>query len=398
MGLLENVENFAREIVGHFFETHIKSGKAFRPEMCYKSFKSFRSPLLIEHIKTLHLSAQEKEYLRNFIIEFNIDTIRLRQGDTKVNLEKYAKSVGYSSYMELIKSVRNVNASFENICLKILADTRQAYESLFRQCLKKDQATFPEFLHRIKESTSLERSIKTKALLKKANIFSKLSKAETYFTKSKMSFLSPVSIPDTIKCVFPRNSPSIIDNMGALHEAGHALGFVNTSRKISNVLKRLGSPALTETYAFLFQHLVTIIKSTRYQRAALRLYNLFEVRRNCICNILQEKYYAGKAKSKEIVRTIEDSLKIQIEHNEALALIDDNFTSIDLIRANIAACQLREYLCSEYTSNWFKREEPWDIIKSFMKNGNSLTVTELSARIGYAPDDCEPLVRYMSKT
>ena len=78
--------------------------------------------------------------------------------------------------------------------------------------------------------------------------------AESREKKRPRAFCSAIKVPgDVVLCIRPQGG---MDDYRALfHEMGHAQHFGNVSSDMSFEFKYLGDAGLSETYAFLFDHL-----------------------------------------------------------------------------------------------------------------------------------------------
>ena len=73
--------------------------------------------------------------------------------------------------------------------------------------------------------------------------------------KSPRAFCAPIEVPGRVVLVIqPMGGPD--DWRALFHEAGHTEHFANTSADLPMESKRLGDNAVTEGWAFLFEHLV----------------------------------------------------------------------------------------------------------------------------------------------
>ena len=231
---------------------------------------------------------------------------------------------------------------------------------------------------------------------------------ETRPQKTPRAFCMPIVVPDEIKMVIrPMGGQS--DYQTLLHEGGHAQHYAWTSGDLRPEFKYTGDYGLTESYAFLFNHLIS-------NRAWLESVIGFEdssdfIRQVMLTRLFQARRYVAKLQYElELHSGIDLELagrryadlqtaatKFETESTEFLFDIDDGFYSANYVRAWAFEVILREYLMTNFGRNWWTSRRAGDLLKELWETGDRYTADQMAEQLGIAPIGFEPLIQELNQ-
>jgi hypothetical protein len=221
--------------------------------------------------------------------------------------------------------------------------------------------------------------------------------------KNPRAFCMPISIPEDVKLVI-RPSGGQSDYQSFLHEAGHAQHYSWASRQLAPEFKYTGDYALTETYAFLFNHLISdrdwletflgFRTSAEFVRSVM-LARLVTVRRYVAKLTYERKLHLGEdlAAASQLYAELQTrATSFKASPEEFLFDLDDSFYSASYLRAWAFEVQLREYLKMRFGSRWWGSRRSGDFLKEIWETGDRYTANELASQIGIGPIRFDPLI------
>jgi len=222
--------------------------------------------------------------------------------------------------------------------------------------------------------------------------------------KSPRAFCSPVRVPDEVYLVIKPQGGS--DDYDAFfHEAGHATHYSRISPDVPWPLRCLGDSDITESYAFLFQHL---LHSSHWLRDVLglplrvaeefRRFVLFKklwlLRRYAAKLHYELRLHAGDPAETcdAYVPTLTEALLVEIAPENALADVDDGFYVAQYLRAWIFEAMLRRFLEEELGETWWRNRDAGWLLRDWWWQGQARPLSALAREIGYEQLDARPLV------
>jgi hypothetical protein len=207
--------------------------------------------------------------------------------------------------------------------------------------------------------------------------------------KTPRAFCSPVRVPDEIYLVvLPRGGQ---DDYGALlHEAGHTEHFAHVAPELAFEYRHLGDNAVTEAFAFLFDHLVL-------NRAWLGRHLGFEdcedfIRFATVSDLFYMRRYAAKlayetelhaqsgsldAMAATYHGRLSEALMIDVPADNYLADVDPSFYVASYLRAWMLEGALRMMLQDRYGWEWFADPEAGAWVKRLWGLGQKFTAEQL---------------------
>lgn len=335
-------------------------------------------------------------------------------------LHQTACSLGYSSYLELFEQLRRLDyKEIGRRCEALLSQTESAYIARLDEALRRDLGLsidaaersdamyllhLPRFDNRFPAQQMLSVYSETMSGLgisvrSQRNI---VIDSEARPRKNPRAFCMPISIPDDVRLVIrPVGGQS--DYQSLLHESGHAQHFAWASAQLPPEFKYTGDYALTETYAFLFNHLVSdrnwlkdflgLADSTEFVRSVI-LARLVTVRRY----VAKFCYERGLHSASDLTGQAEQYAELQTNSTrfktsaaEFLFDLDDSFYSASYLRAWAFEILLREYMKTRFGSRWWSSPSAGIFLKEIWETGDRYTADEMAAQIGIGTIDFEPL-------
>ncbi len=336
-------------------------------------------------------------------------------------LHNTARALGYSSYADLFEQIRGLDyqALAEQVS-RVASRTEPAYLVRLDAALREglaitlDQAERPDamyFLHltgfddRFPSGRMLQIYRDTMAGLGiKVDAQNNITiDSELRHRKNPRAFCTPIAIPEEIKLVI-RPSGGQSDYQSFFHESGHAQHYGWASTNLLPEFKYSGDYALTETYAFLFNHLISDsewlgrflgIKDTSEFVRSVMLSRLVTVRRYAAKLKFEEHlHHADKIVDQALVyadfQTQATSFKT--EPGEYLFDLDDSFYSASYLRAWAFEVLLREYLKMKFGMRWWRSLRAGDFLRQIWETGDRYTADEMAAQIGIGPIQFGPLI------
>jgi len=214
--------------------------------------------------------------------------------------------------------------------------------------------------------------------------------------KNPRAFCAPIRIPCEIRLVIrPFGGQS--DYLALLHEAGHAQHYGWTSSSLPAEFKYTGDAALTETYAFLFNHLPG---DPAWLSAMLGFQdNADFVKATMLAKLVTVRRYAAKfiyelglhsngdlENAPSLYADLQtDATKFKTGEAEFLFDLDDGFYSAGYLRAWALEVQLREHIKSRFGWNWWASRKAGNFLKEIWETGERFTADEMASMIGIGP-------------
>jgi hypothetical protein len=221
--------------------------------------------------------------------------------------------------------------------------------------------------------------------------------------KNPRAFCAPISIPDDVRLVI-RPAGGQSDYQAFLHESGHAQHYAWASKDLSPEFRYTGDYALTETYAFLFNHLIS---DSEWLAAFLGLRDSGDFTRSVMLGrLVTVRRYVAKLMYERELHLADDltvaagqyadlqtrATGFKTDPAEFLYDLDDSLYSASYLRAWAFEVSLREYLKTRFGSRWWTSHRTGDFLKQIWETGDRYTADEMAAQIGIAPIGFDPLV------
>jgi hypothetical protein len=373
---------------------------------------------------TVAITTERDRESRRSIYDQRLEVIVASNGLRAERLQKLhatARSLEYSSYVDLFEQLRQIDYSaIVAEAAALLARTEPAYIVRLHDVLRReigvavDQAERSDAMYLLHLTAFDDRfplggmidvyrgtmaglGINTDAQ-PNINIDKELRPR-----KNPRAFCMPISIPEDVKLVI-RPAGGQSDYQSFLHEAGHAQHYGWASGQLAPEFKYTGDYALTETYAFLFNHLISdsewlevflgFRQSAEFIRSVM-LARLVTVRRYVAKLMYEQKLHLGDdldASSQIYAELQTRATNFKARPEEFLFDLDDSFYSASYLRAWAFEVQLREYLKTRFGSRWWASRRSGDFLKEIWETGDRYTADEMASQIGIGPIRFDPLV------
>jgi hypothetical protein len=226
--------------------------------------------------------------------------------------------------------------------------------------------------------------------------------------KSPRAFCCDVRAPTDVRLVI-KPIGGVDDYRALFHEAGHAEHYAHVDVDLEFAYRRLGDWSVTETFAYLLEHLVLNAawlegvmgwKPAEYEPAirAFRFSQLWLLRRYAAKINYELELHAGlvDGKAKSYVHWLRRGCRVRIPPQRYLADVDDGFYAAQYLRAWMFEAQLREHMERTFGAEWFANRAAGEFLKGLWRIGQQHTIEELAHRIGVAALGVNPLIRQLT--
>jgi oligoendopeptidase F len=232
--------------------------------------------------------------------------------------------------------------------------------------------------------------------------------------KVPRAFCSPIRIPEEIHLVMkPHGGGQDIRTL--LHEAGHTEHFAHTDGRLAYELKHMGSHAVSESYAFLFEFLtnseawLTSVAGLPADVAKRFVNDRFEQELFMLRRYASKLIYELKLHRQDLRKLDENYLPLADEQYKSMAEcyadilhkatkvkypkqnwlldVDSGFYSADYLRAWMMEAHLRRVLEHRFGARWFASKEAGAFLIELWSSGsNGRTINELAKHVGVPLD------------
>jgi len=216
-----------------------------------------------------------------------------------------------------------------------------------------------------------------------------ITDAEPRPKKTPRAFCSPVRVPDEVYLVITRRGGRD-DYETLFHEAGHAQHFAHMPASLPMEHRYLGDNSITESFAFLFQHLT---QNPAWLRARLDVADpeAIEAQARAAKLVFLRRYAAKLAYELELhgappsldplrevyARRLGDALHVKWPSESWLSDVDPFFYAASYIRAWALETHVRRLLHERFGELWFEEPEAGAFLKSLWAEGQSVRGDEL---------------------
>ncbi len=218
----------------------------------------------------------------------------------------------------------------------------------------------------------------------------------------------PIRIPQEIKIVMlPEDGARHCRSL--LHEIGHAYHFAWTSPSLPLEHRIMGDGALSESYAFLFEHYLrdpqwlnrtlSFMKSAEFLRFQA-LHRLFLIRRcagklKFAVRLFECKDFEGMPEV--YFQTMKNYTGLAHPPEFWMGDLSDGFYAADHLRGWICEAMLREYLRTRFGNSWIMSRSAAAFLKEIWETGQLYRADELCGEIGIGKLDPQALADEISE-
>lgn len=323
---------------------------------------------------------------------------------------KLVKDLGYKDYLELAVSYKMLDLeSLLILCEKFLKETEPEYLVLFDAVspIPRDQFRRSDILHVLgakdwDEYFPQEPMIAAlKNTLKPIGFDLDVQKnlkmhVEPLPKKNPRAVCFPMAVPEDVRIsIKPKGGKD--DYSALFHEMGHAQHFANTKTDIWE-FQQLGSNAVTEGYAYLFEGLIEdsewLKENTKLTGEKLKKFldharfsNLYMVRRYMSKLIYEVKLHRDEKDPQKLYQKLMSTgYGFDLTEEEALRYLSDVdplLYAADYVQAFFIQAMLEETLIKKFGRKWWHNPKTGTFLKSLFAYGNQLSADELLKLLGY---------------
>jgi hypothetical protein len=210
-------------------------------------------------------------------------------------------------------------------------------------------------------------------------------------TKSPRAFCSTPRVPDEVYLVIAPTGGR--DDYGALfHEGGHAEHYAHTDPGLAFEFRHLGDNSVTESFAFLVEHLTENPEWLRHQlrvkdpervAAHAKAVKLLFLRRYVAKLAYELELHGGATTlskmSGRYAERLSEATRVPWPRASWLADVDGGLYAACYLRAWALETHWRAALEERFGPRWFGSSEAGAWLRSVWRNGQSLDATELLA-------------------
>ncbi|HUO74846.1 MAG TPA: hypothetical protein VMU39_29035 [Solirubrobacteraceae bacterium] len=214
--------------------------------------------------------------------------------------------------------------------------------------------------------------------------------------KSPRAFCAPVRVPGEVYLVLApvggRDDYAVL-----FHEAGHTEHYAHVDAGLPFEFRHLGDNAITESFAFLFQHLVEDpewlarrlgIEDGSAIAAYARAYRLVYLRRYAAKLAYELELHGGNRSAgswdglaRRYSELLGDALQLPWPAATYLADVDPGFYCACYLRAWALETHIRGYLRSEFGPAWFDSGEAGAALRRLWRDGQRRSPEELLSEL-----------------
>jgi len=350
-----------------------------------------------------------------------IDASNDLRAERLLKLHETSRLLGYSTYTDLFENLRLLNYSeiaqhvsaflqlTESVYLARLGDLLRCELGVRLEEAERSDAMCLSHLTRFDERFPSSQMLRVyreamAGLGIKTDSQSNIAiDSEPRRRKNPRAFCMPISIPNDVKLVI-RPAGGQSDYQALLHESGHAQHYGWASEALPSEFKYTGDYALTETYAFLFNHLISdtdwlaaflgFRDSSDFVRAAM-LARLVSIRRYSAKLLYERELHKTDdlSNSASLYAELQTSAtRFKTAPTEFLFDLDDSFYSASYLRAWAFEVSLREHLKTRFGIRWWGSQRAGNFLKELWETGDRYTADEMAAQIGIGPISFDPLI------
>jgi hypothetical protein len=370
------------------------------------------------------IRTESNRHLRRSIYEKRAEIIEASndlRAERVTKLHEMARSLGHKHYTALYEDMRGLDyKALAEQAGQILSRTESVYTTRLGEVLKRemglaiDEADRSDALYFL-QLNSYDNHFPAPDLMRiyretmaglginieeQKNI---LIDSEPRPRKTARAFCMPILVPEEIKLVIrPMGGQS--DYQAFLHESGHAQHYGGAARGLRTEFKYTGDYALSESYAFLFNHLVS---DAGWLAQMLKFGDSGNfIHAEMLARLSSIRRYVAKLKYECELHTDEDlpraahlyselqtrATRFKTEQTEFLYDLDDAFYSANYVRAWGFEVLLREYLKTRFGAAWWTSRRAGALLREMWETGDRYTADDIAAQIGVGPISFDLLI------
>lgn len=370
------------------------------------------------------LANEDSPRVRREIFSRQLEVVRglddLRR-ERILELHEWSGRLGWENYADLFRSISGVDfEALNRQCQRFVEDTSELYRQNLSKALLRDLHLAPQEAHRA-DLFALLRASKYDAFFPSGglealyrdtlgNLGIRTSQqlnihvdAVSRAKKHPRAFCAVVRVPQEIKLVIAPVG-GLPDYHALLHESGHAQHFGWTSPSLAAEFRYTGDAALTEMFAFLFEHLLEDSKWLQHQLHVGAEQGLG--RRSLLMRLLKIRRYAAKlqfecelhaadalsALPDRYASLMSEATGVAWEPEEYLSDLDDGFYSASYLRAWFFEAQFCDSLRTKFGYQWWAQHRAGNLLKEMWNTGLQYSADEMADQADLGPIGADALL------
>lgn len=330
-----------------------------------------------------------------------------------------ARELGYPAYRTMIEDVGRFEvAALADLCGAFLRDTEKHYRAQLAKHLRAigvepaaaersdigyvfRQPEFDEYFAAERLVDIYNRTMRGLGFDDDAQRYIILD-VEKRAKKSPRAFCAPVRIPDEVYLVINPQGGEY-DYGGMFHEGGHSQHFAHADRDLPFALKGLGDNSVTEGFAFVLEHIISIPgwleeclgmdDPARYLEMQ-RFNRLYMFRRYCAKLLYEAELHADhnvRGHQKRYADLLTIATGVRYSPEDYLFDVDDGYYAGRYLRAWIFDAQLRRMLRDRFGDKWYSSREAGAKLVELWSHGQRYDAPSILARESLGPLDASAL-------
>jgi hypothetical protein len=209
--------------------------------------------------------------------------------------------------------------------------------------------------------------------------------------KSPRAFCVAVRVPDDVRLVVPPIGGRD-DFIALLHEGGHVEHYAHVDPQLAFEYRHLGDNAVTEAFAFLFDHLVENPAWLRERLGVQDADGTLAAHARATRLIYLRRYAAKLSYELDVHRPdppddafmreryatlLGHAARVRWPHETYLADLDPGFYVAAYLRAWALETHLRAHLRERFGERWFAQREAGALLRALWRDGQRLSAEEL---------------------
>ena len=323
---------------------------------------------------------------------------------------RVVKELGYENFLALAVRYRMIDLDeILPLCEAFLTETQKVYLDLFdevspipRERFRRSDILYllgakdwDEYFPQKNMIPSLKKTLSGMGFFvdKQANL---LMHTEPLPKKNPRAVCFAVRVPQDVRIsIKPKGGKD--DYSALFHEMGHAEHFANAKTDIWE-FQELGSNAVTEGYAYLFEGLVqnplwlkqhTTLRGealAKYQKHAL-FSDLYMMRRYMAKLLYEVKLHQGDPDPQKTYQALMSrAYGFQLNEEESLRYLSDVdplLYCVDYVQAFFIQAMLEKSLEKKFGKSWWTKKATGKYLRNLFAKGNELSGKELAELLGY---------------
>ncbi len=367
----------------------------------------FRESAVVQANET---NADRREAIENARLELTQHRLGPLYMELAARRQECSRVLGYANYRELCEQLGRIDLpALEAQTAAFSEATEALYPAVLEPELERTlgigleelrHSDLPRFFRAPGEDSrfpagrllqSLHDTLAGLGIAERANVHLDV---EPRANKSPRAFCAPVRVPDEVYLVIAPVGGR--DDFSALfHEAGHTEHYAHVDRRLPFEFRFLGDNSITESFAFLFQHLVEDpiwlerrlgVRDAGVLASYARAHRLVYLRRYAAKLAYELELHGNpdaplEQHAERYANLLSTALRVAWPRQSYLADVDPGFYCACYLRAWALETHLRSYLRERHGPAWFESPKAGEELVTLWHEGQRRTPEELLSEL-----------------